>query len=85
MAQRCRNTPAQILIRYQIDRGVVFIPKLVNKSRIEENLNVFDFSLEAKEMEVIDSLDCNGRFSFISTMKDSPDYPFDAEFWAGDD
>ncbi|KZS18296.1 Alcohol dehydrogenase (NADP(+)) [Daphnia magna] len=80
VAQRCRKTPAQILIRYQIDRGVVFIPKSVNKSRIEENFNVFDFSLEAKEMEVIDSLDCNGRLILISTMKDSPDYPFDAEF-----
>lgn len=31
-------------------------------------------------MEVIDSLDCNGRLILISTMKDSPDYPFDAEF-----
>ncbi|XP_045035614.1 aldose reductase-related protein 2-like [Daphnia magna] len=80
VAQRCRKTPAQILIRYQIDRGVVFIPKLVNKSRIEEKFNVFDFSQEAKEMEVIDSLDCNGRLILISTMKDSPDYPFDAEF-----
>uniref|UniRef100_A0A0P5GDR1 Aldo-keto reductase family 1 member B15 n=1 Tax=Daphnia magna TaxID=35525 RepID=A0A0P5GDR1_9CRUS len=80
VAQLYRKTSAQILIRYQIDRGVAVIPKSVNKSRIEENFNIFDFSLQAKEMEVIDSLDRNGRLCHVDWMSDSPDYPFNIEF-----
>ncbi|XP_045036435.1 aldo-keto reductase family 1 member B1 [Daphnia magna] len=80
VAQLYRKTSAQILIRYQIDRGVAVIPKSVNKSRIEENFTIFDFSLQAKEMEVIDSLDRNGRLCHVDWMSDSPDYPFNIEF-----
>lgn len=48
---------AQIVLRWNIQRGVVVIPKSVNKNRIEENINVWDFSLTDEEMKKITTLD----------------------------
>lgn len=48
---------AQIVLRWLIQRGVVAIPKSVQKERIEENFNVFDFQLTDEEMKMIQTLD----------------------------
>lgn len=61
IAETYNKTPAQILIRYQIQRGHVVIPKSVTKSRIVSNFDVFDFELAADDMAVINGFDCNGR------------------------
>ncbi len=63
IARSYNKTAAQVLLRWDIQRGVVTIPKSVHKSRIEENYNVFDFSLTEREMEQINALDRkDGRF-----------------------
>ena len=48
---------AQVVLRWQIQRNVVCIPKSVHKERIEENRNVFDFALSEEDMKKITSLD----------------------------
>ncbi|MCY0869495.1 MAG: aldo/keto reductase [Firmicutes bacterium] len=63
IAARHGKTPAQVLIRWDLEQGVVTIPKSVHKERIKENADVFDFSLDAQEVEQIAALDC-GRRSF---------------------
>ena len=50
------KTAAQVAIRWQIDRGLVVIPKSVHKNRIIENFNVFDFKLNEEEMKQINSM-----------------------------
>lgn len=52
-----RVTPAQAVLRWQIDRGVVPIPKTSSPERMAENLDVFTFNLSPEEIQAIDALD----------------------------
>jgi len=82
---RYGKSPAQVVIRWQIQRGVIVIPKSVNPGRIEENGNVFDFSLTHEEMEHINSFNCDGRIivpMLNGRQRDASHkhYPFNIEF-----
>jgi len=57
------KSPAQISLRWGLQRGLIVIPKSTHKNRITENLNVFDFKLTKEEMKQIGSLNKNQRFS----------------------
>lgn len=61
MADKYNKSTAQILIRYQIENGVIVIPKSVTKSRIISNFEVFDFKLTKDEVTLIDSFNINER------------------------
>ena len=62
LARQHRKTPAQVVIRWHIQHGVVVIPKSVHDHRIRENAQVFDFSLSSDEMDAIDALHTGERF-----------------------
>jgi 2,5-diketo-D-gluconate reductase A len=51
------KTPAQVVLRWHLDNGFVVIPKSVTPSRIRENIDVFDFKLDADDMRAIERLD----------------------------
>ncbi len=57
LAKKYSKTPAQILLRYQIQNGVIVIPKSVHQDRIRENIDVFDFTLSTEELERLKKLD----------------------------
>ncbi|ANQ63148.1 aldo/keto reductase [Staphylococcus equorum] len=61
IAEEIGKFPAQVVIRWNIEHGVVTIPKSITPHRIEENINIFDFSLTANQMERIDALNENKR------------------------
>jgi len=61
IGKKYNKSAAQVLIKYQIQRGIIVIPKSVTKSRIESNFDVWDFTLEQNDMLEIDTFDCNGR------------------------
>lgn len=80
LGKKYNKTPAQILIRYQVDRGHIVIPKSVTKSRIAQNMNIFDFKLSPEDIAYIDTFDCNGRICPVEGSKASPYYPFNIPF-----
>lgn len=53
------KSAAQVALRWNIQRGVVVIPKTVHEDRMKQNFDVFDFTLSAEDMEKIKSLDTN--------------------------
>jgi len=61
ISKKHRKTPAQVLIRWQLQEHVVVIPKSVNPKRIKENFEVWDFSLAKEDMEALDSLHTGQR------------------------
>ncbi|KIL36622.1 glyoxal reductase [Cohnella kolymensis] len=56
------KTPAQVVVRWHLQLGVVTIPKSVREERIRENADVFDFELEPEDMNRIDALNRDHRF-----------------------
>jgi len=61
IAKKYRKSPAQIIIRWHIQNGLVVIPKSVHEERIRQNIDVFDFELSADDLADIDNLDKGER------------------------
>ncbi|VXD01626.1 2,5-diketo-D-gluconate reductase A [Enterobacterales bacterium 8AC] len=61
LAEKYGKTPAQIVVRWHLDSGLVVIPKSVTPARIRENFEVFDFKLDKEELNEIATLDIGNR------------------------
>lgn len=57
IAEKYGKTPTQVALRYTVQRGIVVIPKTTSKARMEENLDLFDFSLIEEDIEKLKALD----------------------------
>ena len=62
ISKKYSKTPAQIILRWQIQSGYIVIPGSSNPEHIKENINIFDFELTTDEMKEINSLNKNQRF-----------------------
>tara|TARA_Y100000994_G_scaffold38257_1_gene29101 strand:+ start:2379 stop:3191 length:813 start_codon:yes stop_codon:yes gene_type:complete len=72
ISEEMGKTPAQILIRWAIQRGMVVLPKSVNENRIIENFAVFDFEISDSLMKRLDDLD--ERYVTCWDPHNPPDY-----------
>ena len=61
IAGRVGKTPAQVVLRWHIERGDIVFPKSVAPARIKENIDIFDFELSGEDVEAISALDRNER------------------------
>jgi diketogulonate reductase-like aldo/keto reductase len=61
IAERHEKTPAQVVLRWHLQRGIITIPKSVHPVRINENAGIFDFSLTNDDMQSIGKLDRDQR------------------------
>ena len=60
VAERVGRTPAQVLLRWCLQRNLVVLPKSTHRERIEQNAQVFDFGLTQEDMDALDALDRTG-------------------------
>lgn len=61
LAKKYHKTPAQIILRWNIEHNVSTIPKSSNTKRLKENFDIFDFSISKEDMELMDSFHENFR------------------------
>jgi len=64
IANKYGKSVAQVVLRWNIERGVVVIPKSVHKNRMEENIDIWDFDLSKEDMDVISTMD-TGRSEIV--------------------
>lgn len=57
IGKKYNKTNAQVILRWELQRGIVVIPKSVHKERMEQNFDVFDFELTDEDMQIIAGLD----------------------------
>jgi 2,5-diketo-D-gluconate reductase A len=61
IASRVGKTPAQVVLRWHVERGFIVFPKSVTPARIRENIGIFDFELSGEDVEAISALNRNER------------------------
>ncbi|RZC32847.1 aldose reductase [Asbolus verrucosus] len=76
IAEKYNKTPAQVVLKYQVQRNHITIPKSVNKSRIQQNFDIWDFELTPEDIQLINTFDCNGRICGYLDAVTHKDHPF---------
>lgn len=79
IADKHKKKPAQVLIRWILEKDIATIPKSTNPERLRQNLDVFDFSLDEDDMNALAKLDQGIRvcdFSFFKGVKKHPEFPW---------
>ncbi|XP_017885739.1 estradiol 17 beta-dehydrogenase 5-like [Ceratina calcarata] len=82
IAKAYKKTPAQILLRYLVQNGIIVIPKSTNPERIKENIQLFGWELEIRHMKELRQLNIEGdagricNFDFFEGIKNHPEFPF---------
>lgn len=82
IAQKYKKTAAQILLKYNIQKNIITIPKSSNPLRIKENFELFDWNLEAEDVDKLNALDKgkSGRIcdftKFFVGVSEHPEFPY---------
>ncbi len=63
IAAKYGKSPAQVILRWGVQRGTTVIPKTIKKERLVENISLFDFDLTIEEMKAVARLNQNRRFN----------------------
>ncbi|XP_072754621.1 1,5-anhydro-D-fructose reductase [Anoplolepis gracilipes] len=81
IAEKYKKTPAQIVLKHIIQKGIIAIPKSSTPTRIKENIQLFDWELQVEDVDKLNTLDmgesarvCN--FAFLPGIEKHPEFPF---------
>ncbi|XP_063052335.1 1,5-anhydro-D-fructose reductase [Engraulis encrasicolus] len=77
IAKKHKRSPAQVLLRYQVQQDICVIPMSSKPNHILENTKIFDFSLDEEDMTSLRGLDRGWRSCVLDSVKSHPFYPFD--------
>ncbi|XP_073506336.1 aldo-keto reductase family 1 member C1-like [Phyllobates terribilis] len=80
IAKKLNRSPAQVAMRYLLQRGCVVLAKSFSPERIKQNFQVFDFELSDEDMKSLDGVNKNLRYLIVDLWKESPKYPHDDEY-----
>jgi len=80
LAKKLHKSVAQVVLRWATQHNVIVIPKSVTKSRIEENIKIFDFTLSTEEMNLVDALNMNARTVTHEWGRTHKFYPFESDY-----
>ncbi|XP_003462770.1 aldo-keto reductase family 1 member C1-like [Cavia porcellus] len=80
VAKKHQRSPAQVALRYQLQRGVVVLAQSFKEKEIKENVQVFEFQLTSEDMKNLDGQDRNFRYASADFLADDPKYPFSDEY-----
>ena len=64
IAKKYGKSPVQVVLRWHVQQGLIPIVRSMNKQRIMENIDIFDFTLEKNEIQIIDSFNINARIRY---------------------
>ena len=76
LAKKYNKTPAQILLRHLIQRGLAVIPKSVTPEHIKDNINIFDFELAEEDVKKLDDIKERQRLFLFQSASTHPWFPF---------
>ncbi|XP_072373811.1 aldo-keto reductase family 1 member B1 isoform X1 [Scyliorhinus torazame] len=76
IAEKHRKSPAQVLLRFHVQRNIATIPKSVTPARIQENAQIFDFELMDEDLQLLLTLNKNWRVCQLTALRDHQFYPF---------
>lgn len=65
LSKKYNKSITQIILRWHIQNNIIPIPKSSNKSRMKENIDIFDFSIDIEDLKIIDSLNINESVSGV--------------------
>lgn len=81
IAQKYDKTPAQIILKHIIQKGIIAIPKSTNPNRIKDNIQLFDWALSTEDMVALNNLNQGSKaricdFTFLPGTEAHPEFPF---------
>uniref|UniRef100_UPI00398F194D 1,5-anhydro-D-fructose reductase n=1 Tax=Pristiophorus japonicus TaxID=55135 RepID=UPI00398F194D len=76
IAEKHRKSPAQVLLRFHVQRNIATIPKSVSPARIRENAEIFDFELMEEDLQSLLALNKNWRVCQLNMLQGHRFYPF---------
>ncbi|XP_068134150.1 rho crystallin [Hyperolius riggenbachi] len=80
IAAKYHRSPAEVAMRFILQKGIVVLAKSFSPNRLKQNLGVFEFEIKSEDMKTLESLDKNLHFGPFKEMKQHPEYPFHDEY-----